>query len=134
LKNVTTGSGDDIKIEQDFASSRASWLGIGRFRMHPEGAGSKRPSEAVRRWESNVQGTVIIRGDVVRGGECGDGTVFQIKAEDKLLQEYLLRPKEEQSYTVQVAISIGTHIEFIVAPNRTDFCDGIWMKATIQLV
>ncbi|MEH6536311.1 MAG: hypothetical protein V7719_07965, partial [Psychroserpens sp.] len=89
-------------------------------------------SWAVRRWTSNINGTINLAGEFYDGDTgCGDGSHARILLNGAQVLEYLDLPSTTQPYNLQINVSIGDTVDFAIDPKFNYLCDSTFFTATI---
>ncbi|MEH6538409.1 MAG: LamG-like jellyroll fold domain-containing protein, partial [Psychroserpens sp.] len=90
---------------------------------------------AVRRWTSNMDGTIYISGDFFdfdTGG--GDGANIRILKNGNQVLEYLNIPSVSESYAINLSVVQGDVIDFAIDPKFTYTYDTTHFTANIAIV
>lgn len=89
---------------------------------------------AVRRWVSDVEGTVEISGrlESLEGGPAADGTTGQIRVDTQLRFEDSVVNLSGVDFSFEVSVDIGDTIEFLLDPHDNDSFDSTRFRATIS--
>lgn len=112
-----------------------NWTTIGATFAHPHlpGFGRNNPEEhhAVRRWTSTVSGDINISGGFDRPGLPGDGSFVSIEHNGSTILSMLLTPGTDISYDLDLLVSQGDTVDFVVAPVGGIQSDGVIFSAII---
>ncbi len=88
---------------------------------------------AVRRWTSNITGSIRITGDFFdRDGNCGDGAHVRIFKNGTEMYQYLNVPTSYESYDLTIPVNAGDHIDFVIDPKFNASCDDTHFTAQIS--
>ena len=108
------------------------WMGSGDYPfasggdMHPSG------DWAIRRWMSNIAGTVTLTGRLSRG-EGGDGVNVRIFVDGKQIYSQNVSPSQTIKYNIpNVAVEIGSKIDFTVNGRNDSNFDATTFTSTIM--
>jgi hypothetical protein len=115
------------------------WTYIGSDVVHPNGPNTF-PGEqwAVRRWVSEVSGTVDIDGHFAANnpGMAGaDGVTFLLMLNPTTLLSRSIASGDTvgQDFHLTAAVRHGDTLDFVVAPGANDWRDGTAFNATVSL-
>lgn len=117
------------------------WTSLSDSGGHPNGPVTSNGSQevehwAIRRWVSNIEGTVNINGALAKeNADCGDGMegYILLDGEEIWSQAIEFDDNDGVDYEINVIVSIGSIIEFVIAPGQeNDFCDGSRFTANIM--
>jgi glycosyltransferase involved in cell wall biosynthesis len=134
LEFVLEGVGQQQQQQQQLA--------VARRMMHPSARfGARTRWAAVRRWESPCRCGLLLRFELHKPGECGDGALVTITAGPwpapggpprRVLWRALLRDAALLSdETLLEEGEPGLPIELAVAPLQDEYCDGVWISLRI---
>ena len=118
----------------------ATWFGTQSFgtpKLDPNGGhpGVDDLTQAVRRWTSDVSGTVRIEGTHMdRDTGCGDGAHVRINKNCSQIFEYLNTPGTQTPYSLTTTVNVGDTIDFIIDPKFDAGCDDTEFTALITLL
>tara|TARA_A100000171_G_C2092098_1_gene125084 strand:- start:79 stop:849 length:771 start_codon:yes stop_codon:yes gene_type:complete len=113
------------------------WAGITETSIHPHlpGAGQSDPNEywSCRRWVSTVTGTVNLSGLVDEGDLGGDSTDVYLYVDGVQAATWAMSSIENSmiEYDIDVEVSVGSTVDFFVAPRLNIFFDGTIVTASI---
>jgi hypothetical protein len=116
------------------------WFGVESFQTpyldatggHP---GADSLDWAVRRWESDFSGEVIISGDFYdRDTGGGDGAHVRILQNDTQIFEYLSIPASMTPYSLTTTINYGDTIDLVIDPFFDGVCDSTHFTTAINPV
>lgn len=116
------------------------WTSMGSLGGHPNGPvanyylGTEHWS--VRRWVSDVSGTILIEGLLFKNSTAGDGTIGSITVNDSLVYSKHIYGTEGDgvNYSVQVDVCIGDIIDFAIQPVAYDMYDSTRFTAVGTLL
>jgi hypothetical protein len=116
------------------------WTLLSRDAHHPNAvitSGGHSPVEhwAIRRWVSEVPGTITISGTLAkRNTIAGDGVSGHILVDglEAWSQSIVFNDSVGVDYTIGVPVNIGSSVDFIISPRRTDWADEAKFTATIE--
>ncbi|MGS2725039.1 HYR domain-containing protein [Psychroserpens sp. BH13MA-6] len=98
---------------------------------HPQFEGL---NAAVRRWTSNMDGTIYVSGDFYdRDTNCGDGANVRIYKNGTQVYEYLNIPGSSVPYSISLSVSNGDVIDFAIDPKFDAACDDTHFTANIDV-
>lgn len=99
---------------------------------HPQFEGL---NAAVRRWTSNLDGTVYLSGDFFdRDTSCGDGANVRIYKNGVQIYEFLNITGNSTNYALTVSVQYGDTIDFAIDPKFDAACDDTHFTANIAVV
>ena len=115
-----------------------SWAGPGNdYKLtesgaHPSANGSSQ-LWSVRRWNSNLDGTIKLSCKLERSASQGDGTQFRIYADGKEILTKPLPPRFSQTIDLPLTIKKGTVLDFALTPGPGTHAsyDGTGCRITI---
>lgn len=111
------------------------WTSMGRYGGHPNGPVANYYKGtlhwSVRRWVSDVQGTISISGNLSKSSTFGDGTICKILVNDDVVysQKVLGTEPAGIDYSIEVEINIGDTIDFAITPGANDLYDSTRFNA-----
>ena len=111
------------------------WTSLSAAGGHPNGPNSNyyRGTEhwAVRRWVSDMDGTISIEGNASKSNRIGDGTICKILINDTVVYSRHLYGNEIDGvdYAVEVEIHVGDTLDFSIQPGGNDLYDGTRFSA-----
>ncbi len=90
----------------------------------------------MRRWLSDVKGTVSIAGNLSKNSTYGDGTVCKILVNDDAVYSQRVLGKEAGGidYSIDVDINVGDTIDFAITPGANDLYDSTRFTAVGTLI
>ncbi|HUT30769.1 MAG TPA: DNRLRE domain-containing protein [Sedimentisphaerales bacterium] len=89
---------------------------------------------AVRRWVSEVTGPIRITGNLAKIDEtCGDGVIgyIIIDGQEFWSHDVAYNDTVGVNYSIDVDLNVGSLVDFAIAPDGTDWCDGSRFTALI---
>lgn len=107
-----------------FLSDNYRWLGISTYHFltttgfHPDGV-----NWAVKRWQSNYTGEVILKGEISRGGG-GDGCDAVIYLNGQQIFSKYISPSSKFTYEIPITLKDGDLIDYCVGPRGTNTNDA----------
>jgi hypothetical protein len=112
------------------------WTSIRKEISYPNGPAScgRQPVEhwAVRRWVSEVDGTVTITGVLEIVAASFDGFTGHILVDGNVVFSQLIGALGPVAYTQSVAVTVGSVVDFAIQPNGSDCNDWIKFSAVIS--
>ena len=125
---------DEFSANTWWVSNGTYWTSLHAFGGHPNGlitSGGRTPVEhwAVRRWNSEITGTITILGSFRKsniGG--GDGTIGYIYVDGVEVWSYVADYDDYNGtiFEIEVSVSQGSTVDFATSPgvNSNDHADG----------
>lgn len=111
------------------------WTSLYATGGHPNGPLSNyyRGTEhwAVRRWVSDMNGAISIKGNTSKSSRVGDGTICKILVNDDTVYSKHIYGNEAGGvdYSIEVEIHIGDTIDFAIQPGANDLYDTTLFSA-----
>lgn len=111
------------------------WTSMNRYGGHPNGPVGNyyRGTEqwSVRRWVSDVNGSIMIEGHLSKYSTYGDGTICSITVNDALVYSKHIYGTENGGvdYSIPVDVHKGDIIDFAIQPGRNDLYDSTLFTA-----
>jgi len=87
---------------------------------------------AVRRWVGEVNATINIAGYFQGQSSNGDGVVASVFVDGVSKWSQTLTTTTQVNYSINVPISVGAKVDFVIDPRDNDGYDGTNMGATIK--
>lgn len=86
---------------------------------------------SVRRWASEMDGTILIEGNLKKGSRYGDGTIGHIFINDVAVFSQRINGSEIGGidYSIQVDVNVGDTIDFSIQPIANDLHDSTQFTA-----
>jgi len=116
------------------------WTDLSADRCHPHGLNHNwdpyAPAEhwAVRRWVSEVNGSINITGvlaDIDKNVNFGDGIVGHILINSTDVFTQIINEGESINYNINAIVTVGSLVDFAVAPRSRDWYDSTKFTAVI---
>lgn len=93
--------------------------------MHPSG------DWAIRRWVSNIAGTVSLTGLLSRG-EGGDGVEVRIFVDGKQIYRQVISPSQSREYSIpNLPVKVGSKVDFTINQGSNSIFDGTTFTSTV---
>jgi hypothetical protein len=135
----------DQFVGQDWvvATDASVWTSVFREGARPNGAissGGRTPVEQwpVRRWVSPIEGSLMVYGAISDGstdGGIGDGVIARIFLDDtEVLTRTYLPSTNVFVYGVNVMVSPGSTLDFVVDPREDDISDSTYFTVLIEVI
>lgn len=111
------------------------WTSLSANGGHPNGPVGNyyRGTEhwTVRRWVSDMDGTISIKGNASKSSRIGDGTICKILVNDDLVYSKHINGTESGGvdYSIEVDLAVGDTIDFAIQPGANDLYDSTWFTA-----
>jgi hypothetical protein len=111
------------------------WTTISAAGGHPNGPNSNyyQGTEhwAVRRWVSDMDGTISIEGNTSKSSRIGDGTICKILVNDAIVYSKHIDGNEIDGvdYAIQVQVHVGDTLDFSIQSGANDLYDGTRFSA-----
>ncbi len=124
----------------DWFGGSPPFTGVGREEMHPSGVNSGAEHWAVRRWTSDVEGTVVVRWRVAKSVPDGGGLTGRVFFEGRPVDAVAIDGSDFVGASREVVLEdvrIGDRIDFAIDPtgpggDPADVADGAVLTATIH--
>ncbi len=106
------------------------WTSLYATGGHPNGPNSNyyRGTEhwTVRRWVSDMNGTISIEGNASKSSRIGDGTICKILVNDDTVYSKHIYGSEAGGvdYSIEVEIHVGDTLDFAIQPGANDLYDS----------
>jgi opacity protein-like surface antigen len=86
---------------------------------------------AVRRWVSDLDGTISITGNIKKSSRIGDGTICNILVNDDAVYSKHIYGTEASGvdYSIDVEVHVGDTIDFAIQPGANDLFDSTLFTA-----
>jgi hypothetical protein len=113
-----------------FISESITYPSCGGSALHPQSS-----RWVVRRWVSEVAGTVRVSGGIKKyntnGGDGVTGYIF-VDGVQVWSQAVAATDSTGFEYAIEIEVSVGSHVDFAVSPNAGDYADGTYFWSTIE--
>ena len=117
------------------------WTSLGATGGHPNGpiANYYQGTEhwAVRRWISDVAGTLQIEGNLSKSSTYGDGTINHVFINDVAVFSQHIYGNETGGgvdYSIQAEVNVGDIIDFAIQPGANDLYDNTRFTAIGSMI
>jgi hypothetical protein len=92
------------------------------------------PYSALRRWTSSVEGEVSVRFSYRKHvDDCGDGVTLRLRKDREVLWTSHCQDSSPKEVVIEMSLSVGTMLDFVVDPGTTDHCDTLILLVTIVM-
>jgi hypothetical protein len=111
------------------------WTGMWAQGAHPSGPNDGPVYQPARRWQSTASGSLTISGLVGDTGTPGfnvDGITCLIFVNGTEVFSQHVDAGTQQSYSVNVSVTAGQYIDFVIDPGSTDYSDHGLFTAAIS--
>ena len=107
-------------------------LAFGQFVIHP-GLSETHLVDFAKLWRSNASGAVLVSGEVIKQTNGGDGALFQLTLDGRLILSKVLKEQGDKlSFSEVVGVHVGSELAFVVNAVADADNDSLWTKFVIE--
>ena len=135
---IDFGEGDDEYewngTQWDYALGNVPWTAIGQENGHPNGDNNGDVHFAIRRWESDYEGTAYLTSSITAGNlNGGGGTTVHVFHNGSLLDTVMTGGTDPVAKTnwVEATLAPGDIIDFALSPQNLDLSFGDGADGTL---